>query len=366
MTKSEMAIAEPTDKEIVNVAVEKLHFDPENPRLPLKLRGSAESEVFAFLLRECSLVELMLSIGSQGFFNGEPLLVVPKGESGEFIVVEGNRRLAALKLLSRTDPPPVFIKQVTAARDAAKVKPEEVPVLRFNKRDDILVYLGYRHITGVNEWGALEKARYLAQLSRKFPEGPDKFKTLAKQIGSRADFVAQTLAALELVEMANDHGFFDKYKIDPDRISFSLLTTALSYKTIYEYIGLESREKIDQDLVSAERLDELFGWLFVEEQGKTRLGESRNLKALARVVASPSALRVFQKGRPLEEADLFTEGPLVLIRKMMLEAEARLSTALDTLKHAQGINVEDSERAQAIEKAARYLRSSIEIELAER
>ena len=346
-----------------HVEVSRLHFDPENPRLPLKLRGASDNEVFAFLLRECSLVELMLSIGAQGFFQGEPLLVVPKEGTEEFIVVEGNRRLAAVKLLLSSDPPPIFVKQVLAAREEARFKPSDVPVLKFNSRDEILVYLGYRHITGVNEWGALEKARYLKQLSDHFGDRADKYKVLAKQIGSRSDYVAQTLCALALVEVANDDGFFQRNNLDPDQISFSLLTTALSYTNIYEFIGLTSREDVDHERVDHERLNELFSWLFKEEGGKTRLGESRALKALARVVKNDAALKAFRKGSPLDEADLFTEGPLVLVRKLMAEAESRLSTALDNLRHAQGLNHEDVEAAKSLEKSARYLRSSIESEV---
>ena len=348
---------------VTQVEVSKLHFDPENPRLPLKLRGSRDNEVFAFLLRECSLVELMLSIGAQNFFQGEPLLVVPRGDSGEFTVVEGNRRLAAVKLLSSEDPPPIFVKQVLAAREEARFKPTTVPVLEFASREEILVYLGYRHITGVNEWGALEKARYLKQLSDHFGNGPGKFKALAKQIGSRSDYVAQTLCALDLVEVANDDGFFEKNSIDPDQISFSLLTTALSYTSIYEFVGLESREDVDHEKINKDRLNELFSWLFKEEGGRTRLGESRALKALARVVKNEAAIKAFRKGASLDEADLFTEGPLVLVRKLMAEAEARLTTALDNLKHAQGLSVEDVEAARLLEKSARFLRSSIESEL---
>ncbi len=46
----------------------------------------------------------MLSIGQQGYFPGEPLLAVKS--NGNYIVVEGNRRLAAVKLLNGDLLPP--------------------------------------------------------------------------------------------------------------------------------------------------------------------------------------------------------------------------------------------------------------------
>ena len=47
----------------------------------------------------------------------------------------------------------------------------------------------------------------------------------------------------------------------------------------------------------------------------------------------------------------------------MAEAEARLTTALDNLRHAQGLGSDDVEAARLLEKSARFLRSSIESEL---
>lgn len=351
-----------TEKSVEMMDVADLHFDPENPRLPSKLRGESDAKVFTFLLRECSLVELMLSIGAQGFFQGEPLLVVPR-VGGGFNVVEGNRRLAALKLLNSSDPPPVFAKQVEAARETAKFKPANVPVLRFTARDEILLYLGYRHITGVNEWGALEKARYMSQLEKLLPDSDDKFKVLAKQIGSRRDYVQQTLVALDLVEKANDIGFFEKKGMDADKIPFSVLTTAIGYRTINEYVGLQYDPELSAERVDVTRLQQLFGWLFVEENGRTPLGESRNLRILARVVGNDAARDAFMKGTPLLEADMFTEGPLDLVRKLMIETDRKLSAALDSLRHATGLTEDDSRRAAALEKAARHLRASIEEEV---
>lgn len=345
--------------EIQYVRLDDLHFDPENPRLPISLRGAPETEVFAFLLRECNLIELMLSIGAQGFFPGEPLLCSPRS-SGGYTVVEGNRRLAAAKLLLREDPAPTHIRQVASARELAQHKPTELPVIVFGSRGDIITYLGYRHITGVNAWGPLEKARYLFQLATSYPDGPDKFKLLAREIGSRADYVAQTLAALTVVDKAIDQGLFDKYSVNVDAIPFSVLATALSYSAIGEFIGLESRTDVAGESIRPSALEEFFKWMLVEEAGRTRIGESRNLKMLARVVKSERALGKFREGLSLEQADLFTEGPSILLRKTLIELEQKFSIAQDAVKYATPIVDSEVEAAQAIERAAISLRASIQ------
>ena len=87
---------------ITMIPLSNLLFDPENPRLPKEFRGNRDEQaIIKHMLRDESLIELMKSIGQTGYSASEPLLVVP--ESEKYIVVEGNRRLAALKLLSNPE-----------------------------------------------------------------------------------------------------------------------------------------------------------------------------------------------------------------------------------------------------------------------
>src|SRR5256886_5857908 len=51
-----------------------------------------------WMLDNANIIELMNSIGEQGFFVGEPLVVIPsKTITGKYEVVEGNRRLTAVR-----------------------------------------------------------------------------------------------------------------------------------------------------------------------------------------------------------------------------------------------------------------------------
>ncbi|KPW30747.1 ParB N-terminal domain-containing protein [Pseudomonas coronafaciens] len=345
--------------DFLNLPLRDLHFDPENPRLPNNLKHKGDEEVIKYLLLECNLVELMLSIGEHGFFAGEPLLVVPRKEGG-WTVVEGNRRLGALKLLQKDFIPPVKPTQVAEARAITKHTPTSISTLRFDDRNEILSYLGYRHITGIKEWDALAKARYLRQLrTRHGADHEQAHRALAKEIGSKSAYVAKLLTGLTLVERARDIGLLSHIKLAEDDIQFSLLTTGIGYKNICEFIGISSPSDVEAKGLKDKEFSEFFTWVFDKSRTSTVLGESRNLEKLARVVHHSKALEELRRGVTLETADLYTSGPLEALRILLKETEDRLENALGTLSVAEGINGADVEQAGRIKKASTALHAAL-------
>src|SRR5262249_7736539 len=81
-------------------AVDILSLDPQNPRLPEDLQGAAESKILRHLAENDALEEIAQSYVDNGFFPHEPIIILDKPErDGRHLVLEGNRRLAALKIL---------------------------------------------------------------------------------------------------------------------------------------------------------------------------------------------------------------------------------------------------------------------------
>jgi len=350
------------DPQLKSVKVKDLEFDPDNPRLPEKLKHSNDEKVLNYLLKECNLVELMLSISEKNYFAGEPLMVVGDKQLGTYTVVEGNRRLGALKLLSGEVEAPTMQAAVAQIRETAKFKPTEVPVLEFGAREEILSYLGYRHITGIKEWDALAKARYLVQLRALHGEDHEQaHRALAKEIGSKASYVAKLLTGYGLLQRAEQAGILKRLKVDEDDIPFSLLTTGIGWENISSFIGLKSGSDVEMEGLKVEELEELFRWVFDKSQSPyTVLGESRNFPKLARVVANQTALAQLRRGEPLETADLLTSGPLEAIRKYVAQAESAIKIAQDTLNVAEGLSRADVEQATRMRKAALALQVGME------
>ncbi|MEX5600403.1 ParB N-terminal domain-containing protein [Pseudophaeobacter sp. C1-32P7] len=342
--------------------ISELHFDPENPRLPEALHHGDEEEVIDFFLLQCNLIELMMSISEKGYFYGEPLLVVPNNSEGGFTVVEGNRRLASLKILASDQDPPSMIKAVERVRSDARHRPTEVPCLHFERREDVLDYLGYRHITGIKEWDALAKARYLFQLRRnlKIDDHELAHKKLAKEIGSKSNAVAKILTGFNVLNYAKDEGILQELDLTVEQIPFSLLTTAIGWSDIAEFIGLDGPGDVDISKIDREKTRDLFMWSFVKENGvTTRVGDSRNFKILARIVQYPAAVEALQKGDSLATADVLAAGPLEALRVHINTATKAIESAQSIVTRVKGLQEIDVEAARNLQTLSKVLSASV-------
>lgn len=315
---------------VIQVSIDRLHLDLQNPRLPMSVRDS-EEQVLQWMLVEQNLIELMISIGEVGYFPGETLLAVcHEVTPGDYTIVEGNRRLAAVKFLNNPDLAQSRINTVRLAHDQARHCPTMLPILVFPERWDILSYLGYRHVTGVRAWDTLSKARYVATLYER-AEGPtpaDKFRYLARTIGSRSDYVEQLLLALSIYEEMERQEFYGIRGLTEQQVSFSLLTTALSYRGIADFLGVA--ESVYPAIgPNPKHLEEFARWVFepVPGTGGTRIGESRALRALAEIVHSPQALEMFRSGRSIEDSLMVTGKPSRIYMEALQGAKARLELA---------------------------------------
>jgi ParB-like nuclease domain len=333
--------------------VASLHFDRNNPRFPPKVAQGPVEDLMQRFVRDERLLEIIESIGNHGFFPGEPLLVVPDGDE-DYRVVEGNRRLAALKLLVRELEPPSGRTSIEEAVEAAEYRPKMVPCLVFDDENEILRYLGFRHITGIKAWSALQKARYAERMYQKYKMLPEDegLRLLARETGSRRDTVGQMLTALKLYDRAEEKNFFG-LPIVPEQIEFSVLGTALSYSALIEFLGLESRNDVKVKGLEELALKELLDWLFViEGRSKPIVTESRNLRKLAAVVSSATAIKELRKSGNLDQAYELSSGPEEALAESLRTALRRLETAQALVPKVPKISDEHMELAEDLAETA--------------
>lgn len=351
------------DSKIIYRSIDKLLFDPLNPRVPVSRRTSGQKSIVQYMIDNENLIDVIASIGEQDFFPGEPLLIVKSSNVADcFEVVEGNRRLASLLVLNDLD---LVVSKKNAIRQLvveAKFRPNSVPTLLFDTRDEILDYLGYKHITGIDDWDSLQKARFLTQLADRHSSsdlaGNDLYKHLAKLIGSRSDYVMKLLSGFKIYNVVESNDFYDIPGLDEETFSFSLLTTAASYSNIREFIGIqESNSSFSFD---ENNLSLLVDWMFRKNsEGSTRIPESRALKTLNAVVKTDIALRKFKEGRTLEEAGLLTSEPRENFNLLLTQAYQRLLLAQDSVHHISDFREEDKSLSNDIKNLSKTIHTMV-------
>nr|MBI1231182.1 hypothetical protein [Cytophagales bacterium] len=293
---------------IDHVSIENLSLDINNPRLPKSKQKGDELSVIEFLLLEAATEELMIAIGENGFFEGELLLVVERSdEKGNYVVIEGNRRLTAVKLLNR--PSLATVKKASINQIAAQAKniPSKLPCLIFKEKEEILKYLGFRHITGIKSWRLLEKARYLFEMYSKDFSNIEFQKAcveIAKIIGSRADYVKRLLLSYQLYAMVEDEKFYQIEGLNDTKFFLNYFTDSLNKENIRNFLDIDLNSNEPVKNLKRENLNKLVHWWFEKSQGKSRvLGDSEGLKLLDAVLGDKEATDAFdKKGLTIEQA----------------------------------------------------------------
>lgn len=323
------------------INISDLELDPENPRLPESIERDQQS-MLDYIADNTSIEELMLAIGENDFFPGEPVIVVPHTtDKNKYIVVEGNRRYTAVKLLrdpSSCSSPGTRMRDIALS---AKHKPNEIPVVVRENRKDVLPYLGFRHITGIKQWEPLAKARYIEQLfaftvSDKTPK--DRYLEVARAIGSRRDHIKRNLDALAVYKEMKAKDFYNIEDLNDESLKFSVLSTALADERIGVFVGTTKinnegeNESTDPIVAPAQikkpEVEEITRWLFERDsKGKTKVGESRNIRLLSAVVGSARSLAAMRSGSPLKIAYQLTSDLTKDFGELLYQAEASLSEA---------------------------------------
>lgn len=346
------------DHTIIEVPVDEIFLDEENPRLPTSA-GKSQAQMILYIARNTSITELMTAIAENGYFPGEPIIVVPR-KSGGYWAVEGNRRLTALKLLRDPTLYPKN-KRVAEISETATHRPETVPCVVFNHRDEVVNYLGYRHITGVKQWEPLAKARYIAQYidtqTDTSLDAVERYRETARGIGSTYPFVKRQLDGLAIFRLMESEDFYGIESLTEETISFSLLSTAVGYEAILKFVSRSGDPYFNPEALNKDAIRNLAIWLFrPQDDGSTILGDSRNIQRLAVIAADNAALEALIDTRDFGKAFALTKGVDMEFNDLLVDINKKISEAVASVALVE-LNDGHKSKIDDIHKQARALRA---------
>jgi len=184
----------------IEVPVGLLAFYPENPRIYSQFAGSGDrtqENIQAKLEAMDHVRELRSQIDRDGQVN-EPLFCVPVVKESElhgqykYQVLEGNSRLAALRMDKKGSLPPSHV--VCNVFDFSAYTEKDTESLIFS-------LLGQFHIIGKTDWRSYENAAYIY---RRFKNHGVQVEDIAKEIALSPSKVRQMVTAFQMMIDAED------------------------------------------------------------------------------------------------------------------------------------------------------------------
>ena len=151
-----------------DIALEDLYLDPNNPRFVTagwnrlpddEIAGeSVQDDVRTKLIQRFDVDRLRKNMEVNGYLPIDRVIVREFSE-GKFVVLEGNRRICAAKLISRYAQSGERIDEVIARSVAT------IPCLVYTgqKADAAWIFQGIRHISGLIDWSSFNKAKLLVE-----------------------------------------------------------------------------------------------------------------------------------------------------------------------------------------------------------
>jgi len=288
----------------IKVKLDQLLLDPNNPRFAelgidvkdvpeLRFSEPAVQDNCIRKLKEkrFDLVELRDTIKELGFLPMDRIVVRRWNHSknGDFyVVIEGNRRIAALKWLieiHQTGREQLIEQQIKNLTEL------EVLLLEQEADDDLvrLILPGLRHVSGIQEWGPFQKGLTVFKL-RESGKSPQE---AAQSLGLSTRAANQLWRAfLGLRQMKED----DEYGDFAVPQKYSYFEEIMRQPTVKDWLGWKDEQ---QKFVNEDRMRKFYSWMIgepVEENNRSdpKLPEARSVRNLAKILDNKLAMTNFE------------------------------------------------------------------------
>ena len=291
------------------INTDNLFLDPNNPRFldfeeeigtvpDERIREPGVQRRAFEKISRFDIRQLKDSIAEVGFLPMDRMVVRPIG-NGNYAIVEGNRRLAAIKsLLEDHEAGRELPQELTERLETIEVWVLDVDT-ELAARDQLLL-AGLRHISGVKSWGPFQRAIALRALA---DEMRGDITAAGKALGigrTSARRLLQALKALEDLREDEEYGGFAKPSM------FSYFEEIMKSPAIRD--GFLGWNRDTREFTEPENLRLFYSWIFPEEDQEPKIARGAEIRDLAKVVADLGALEEFRKpGVSLAQALSMTE-----------------------------------------------------------
>ena len=344
--------------------LDELYLDPANPRLGRANSGpSVPQQRVMELMRSWTLEELAVSFLQSGFWPQEAVIVVNEplyGSPDKHVVVEGNRRIAALKYLRESmggNPITRGWRQIADGAEPGKDLFTRIPYILADSREDVTAYIGFRHVTGIKEWDPAEKADYIARM---VDERELSYESIRKQIGSQLETVRRNYIAYRMLRQLDS--LDTEVSQEGLERRFSVLFLSLRESGVQSFLGINIRAEPAEALhpIPSENEDNFSHfaiWLFGTDYRKPLFSDSRDVGDFGRILSVPDAVD-YLRDSPDPSFDLALQKAGVEqeeVANQLKEASNQMELALSRVH----LHLDSEDVQKAIQRLARNAKELI-------
>lgn len=278
------------------LSLKHLYLDPNNYRLihesdqvdvsEERIKDKAVAQRTFRLLtgdKNQHIQDLLDSFKANGYLPVDQIQV-RELESGGYVVIEGNRRIAALKFLER--------EYNQKGIDLGKLEPSifsSVPVVLYEDADEMhhLTLMALKHISGNRRWGEWNQAKLLEKMHSTYGLNDNE---ICHRVGISKVELKRSLRALSLVEQYQQSDYGDQF----NESKFPIFREAIRNSSLKRWFDWDDSISKATNSEHAELFFSLLSREPVDEEGDTGYTDY-NEKYFEPAIAKRDDIRLFGK-----------------------------------------------------------------------
>lgn len=288
----------------VKVKLSQIYFDPNNPRLqtPDKqkvsdnriLEKSIQNSCLDEIKKEVGIKDLTESIRNSGFWTVDRIVLRPLNRD-KYVVIEGNRRVAALQTLEDAH---VHGTITLPPKICEGIKEFEALIYQGRNPDIAWIIQGFRHSPGIKKWEPYPLSMFLAKFEEESKKSPS---DIASIFGMKTSEVTHSIRSFYGFEDAKkDEEYGDE--VSPEK--FGHFNEVIFVKKDFQnWLGWDDKKR---KFKNKENLKKYISWSVPKEgEKKPRIDISSLTRDTLSKVIRPENKKILEK---FEEEEIDLEG----------------------------------------------------------
>lgn len=298
---------------VKSVSIDQLYFDPNNYRLLNEPRYSkvAEKDITDEIVQKRTLgilcgskneniKDLLESFKANGYLPVDQIQVKSL-ENDNYLVLEGNRRTAALKTLKND-----YDVHAIDLGNFDKSIFESIPVVMYEGADNEiqhLIVMGLKHISGNKKWGEWNQAQFIRTL---YDSGNYNEDEICSSIGIDKTSLRRSMRALYFIDQYKESDYGDQFTDS----MYPVFREIITYPVLRNWLGWDDNDYQAYNDINRERLFALLSKdIEIEDESENQriliepaITKREEIRTLAKFIEDEKAMEILESRRSVAEA----------------------------------------------------------------